>query len=260
MVRLLEHETDVLVPKRPLEGSGALLAVGNVDYGPAPLGDRIVVRSSHGDSVSTAFEHLPASLAEIGAVGREWSLSGGRVQTLSGTGATAAAFRERAPHANAVHIASHTWALGPNANLIIEPGPLRRVGIAFAGANFADTSQSGVMTAAEIGTLDLRGVGLVVLSSCRSALGRPLSDEGLLGLRSAFASAGAHVIVSSLWNVSDESTAYWMQHFYAALRTHRGEVLLAARDAALAARDWSRARSAISSPYAWGAFVVSGGP
>jgi CHAT domain-containing protein len=144
--------------------------------------------------------------------------------------------------------------------MILEPGPLRRVGIAFAGANLPDTSESGVMTAAEIGTLDLRNVELVVLSSCRSALGSPLSDEGLLGLRSAFASAGAHVVVSSLWNVSDESTAYWMQHFYAALHADRGEVLPAARDASRATRDWSRARRENDSPYAWGAFVVSGGP
>jgi CHAT domain-containing protein len=260
MFQLLEHEAD-LASGPPLRlRPGELLAIGDVDYGPSAAGHVAVVRSSHGDSVSASFERLPASGAEIEAVGREWRSFGGHLEALSGPGATVAAFRERAPGATVLHIASHTWALGGATKISLDPGPFRRVGIAFAAANLADTSESGVMTAAEIGTLDLRHVDMVVLSSCRSALGRPLSDEGLLGLRSAFTSAGARVVIASLWNVSDESTAFWMQSLYGALRKHDGDVLLAARDAARATRDWSRARGGSTSPYAWGAFTVSGTP
>jgi hypothetical protein len=260
MVQLLEHESDLNAPAHTRSGAGELLAIGDVDYGRSVTGRVSIVRSSHGDSVCTSFERLPASAAEIEGVSRDWRELGGRVQTLSGQGATVAAFRDHAPHANVLHIASHTWALASTARLSLDPGPLRRVGIAFAAANLADTSESGVMTAAEIATLNLRDVDLVVLSSCRSALGHPLSDEGLLGLRSAFASAGARIVVASLWNVSDESTAFWMQSFYGALRKHDGDCLLAAWDAARATRDWSRSKDAGSSPYAWGAFTVAGRP
>lgn len=260
MLQLLDHEADLIGFAPTHIASGALLAIGDVDYGRSPAGHLAVVRSSHGDSVCTSFERLPASAAEIDAVGREWRSLGGGVGTLSGQGATVAAFRERAPHANVLHIATHTWALGTAAKLSLDPGPLRRVGIALASANLADTTESGVMTAAEIGTLDLRNVDLVVLSSCRSALGRPISDEGLLGLRSAFASAGARIVVASLWNVSDESTAFWMQAFYAALHADGGDVLRAVRVASRKTRDWSRGQGSTRSPYAWGAFTVSGKP
>jgi CHAT domain-containing protein len=90
-------------------------------------------------------------------------------------------------------------------------------------------------------------------------LGQPLTGEGLLGLRSAFSAAGARTVVASLWDVSDESTAFWMQSFYAALRARNGDALLAARDATKAAKAFAHQGKRGETAYSWGAFVVAGG-
>jgi CHAT domain-containing protein len=260
LVSMLDHESELLPLAVAPASRSELLVVGNVDYGGSvPLG-KVVVRSSHGDSVATGFEPLPASGAEVDAVGREWRDAGGSVVALTGARATVAAFIGQAPSAGSLHIASHTWALNARMSPRVDPGPLRRVGIAFAGANHPDTSAAGVLTAAEIADLDLRGVRLVVISACRSGLGQPLTGEGLLGLRSAFSAAGARTVVASLWDVSDEATAFWMQSFYAALRARNGDALQAARDATRSAKKAARERSRGETAYSWGAFVVAGGP
>ena len=71
-------------------------------------------------------------------------------------------------------------------------------GLALAGANQsgkADAGEAtdgneGILTAEEIGTQNLDGVQLVVLSACESGLGKQASGEGLLGLQRSFQSAG----------------------------------------------------------------------
>ncbi|MGB6219931.1 CHAT domain-containing protein [Haloferula sp.] len=67
----------------------------------------------------------------------------------------------------------------------------------------------------EIAKLPLQGTRLVTLSSCESGAGTPVSGEGILGLRRAFALAGARETVVALWPVSDVSTPPFMEQFYA---------------------------------------------
>jgi CHAT domain-containing protein len=56
---------------------------------------------------------------------------------------------------------------------------------------------------------------LVTISACRSAGARTLSGEGLVGFAWAFFRARARNVVTSLWDVSDNSTAQLMDDFYA---------------------------------------------
>jgi CHAT domain-containing protein len=73
---------------------------------------------------------------------------------------------------------------------------------------------------------------MVVLSACRTARGKEISGEGVMGLIRAFLFAGTHSVVASLWNVPDESTATLMEHFYAEAReedTDKAEALRRAR-------------------------------
>jgi tetratricopeptide (TPR) repeat protein len=58
---------------------------------------------------------------------------------------------------------------------------------------------------------------LAVLSGCETAGGRATTGEGVLGLTSAFLSAGVPVVVSSLWPVDDRVTATMMGRFYSHL-------------------------------------------
>lgn len=72
----------------------------------------------------------------------------------------------------------------------------------------------------EIFDLDLRRCGLVTLSACETGLidSTALSDE-YVGLPSGFLYAGTSRLVSSLWTVSDVSTAILMGRFYENLRS-----------------------------------------
>ncbi len=95
--------------------------------------------------------------------------------------------------------------------------------------------------------------GMAVLAGCETAAGRATTGEGVLGLTSAFLSAGVPVVVSSRWAVDDKVTADLMNHFYAGLA--RGKNVAAAlRGAQLAIRSNPRT----SHPFYWAGFAVVG--
>jgi len=109
-----------------------------------------------------------------------------------------------------------------------------------------------------IGLRDLYGLDLaadlVVLSGCRTALGREVRGEGLLGLTRGFLYAGARRVVASLWAVDDQATAELMAGFYRGLWAERLRPAEALRQARLALIRKRRYRD----PFYWGAFVLQG--
>jgi CHAT domain-containing protein/tetratricopeptide (TPR) repeat protein len=132
---------------------------------------------------------------------------------------------------------------------------LSQSGIALAGANrrAGVDGEDGILTAFEVGGLDLRGTKLVVLSACESAIGDVYSGDGVYGLRRALSLAGAESQVISLWKVNDEATRDLMVKFYAGLRAGRGRSQ-ALREAKLAMmRD-----GVFGHPYFWASFIGSG--
>jgi CHAT domain-containing protein/Tfp pilus assembly protein PilF len=142
----------------------------------------------------------------------------------------------------------------------------------------------GILTAEEIGTQNLDGVQIVVLSACESGLGKQASGEGLLGLQRSFQSAGARSVVASLWSVDDAATKALMVAFYTNLWEKKMPKLAALRQAQLTmlreydakagklrgpggerpvdpnklatAKESGGARSL--SPFYWASFVLSG--
>lgn len=118
-------------------------------------------------------------------------------------------------------------------------------GIVLSQIDGAGRPQNGVVRLHEIYNLSL-DARLVVLSACRTALGRPVEGEGLLGLTRGFLHAGADAVVATLWDVDDRATAAFMAHFYAALLKERQAPAAALRrarqamiaDARFAAPDW----------------------
>lgn len=97
-------------------------------------------------------------------------------------------------------------------------------------------------------------VDLVVLSACRTALGKDVRGEGLVGLTRGFMYAGAASVVSSLWKVEDESTAELMKQFY----TNMLEKGMTSAAALRAAQNSIRQRPEWRSPYYWAAFTFQG--
>lgn len=97
-------------------------------------------------------------------------------------------------------------------------------------------------------------VNLVVLSACRTALGKNVRGEGMLGLTRGFMYAGASSVVASLWKVDDEATAELMRQFYANMLRDGATPSAALR----AAQNSIRQRPEWRAPYYWAAFTLQG--
>ena len=95
---------------------------------------------------------------------------------------------------------------------------------------------------------------LVVLSACRTALGKEIKGEGLVGLTRAFMYAGAPRVVASLWQVNDHATAELMTHFYQGILQQKLSPAAALRAAQRALSRDPRWRE----PYLWAGFVLQG--
>ncbi len=76
-----------------------------------------------------------------------------------------------------------------------------------------DGDADGNLEAAEVFGLRI-DADLVVLSACRTGLGKVTSGDEVIGLNRAFFYAGAHAVMSTLWRVSDVSTAILIKQFF----------------------------------------------
>ena len=95
---------------------------------------------------------------------------------------------------------------------------------------------------------------LVVLSACRTALGKDVRGEGLVGLTRGFMYAGAPRVVASLWNVRDAATAELMARFYRGMLRQGLAPAAALRQAQVSM--WKEPR--FRAPYYWAGFVLQG--
>jgi CHAT domain-containing protein len=144
-----------------------------------------------------------------------------------------------------IHFATHS--------LIDEQFPARSgVVLALAG-DPQEAQEDGLLEVAEIAELKL-DCDLVVLSACQTGRGQLVSGEGIVGLTRAFLYAGSRSVAVSLWNVSDLSTARFMQSFYRHLATGTGAVA-ALRQAKL---EMIEPGKATRHPYYWAPFVLVG--
>ena len=117
-------------------------------------------------------------------------------------------------------------------------------------------SQEGYLRSHEVFNLKL-GAELVVLSGCRTALGKEVKGEGLYGMTRGFMYAGSKRVLVSLWDVQDQATARLMTDFYRALLGPKRSNTAAALRAAQIAT-WRDGR--FQAPYYWAGFVLQGEP
>lgn len=149
-----------------------------------------------------------------------------------------------------LHLATHGFFL-ENEHIL---NPMLKSGIVLSGANesIKKLKGNGVITALELSELNLKGTELIVLSACRTGVGKIEEAEGVIGLNKAFMSAGAKQIIMSLWSVSDGATALLMEQFYKNIK--RGESYSRALNSA---KRWMIMNHKIH-PYYWAGFVSSG--
>ena len=126
-------------------------------------------------------------------------------------------------------------------------------GLALSGVDEHGQAQDGMLRLHDIYDLRLNA-DLVVLSGCRTALGKEVRGEGLMGLTRAFMFAGALRVVASLWWVQDRTTADLMTRLYEQMWRHSSRPAAALRSAQLALLETRRWRD----PFYWSAFVHQG--
>jgi CHAT domain-containing protein/tetratricopeptide (TPR) repeat protein len=193
-----------LEPQPPVEAGGMLL-VGDVDYG-----------------AGSAMSALRFTGMEVDTIAGVMAAVGFTPQVLRGDAADEADIRSEAGGRRILHFATHGFFDPVSAG---EAAPLWRAGIALADANAAGedhvAADDGVLYAAEMMTWPLSGVDLVVLSACDTAQGDRSYVEGLSGLPSALAIAGARRSLLARWPVNDRGAALFMIRFYEALAETR---------------------------------------
>lgn len=124
--------------------------------------------------------------------------------------------------------------------------------------------QSGFLRTLDVFKLKLPAE-LIVLSGCRTALGKEIGGEGLVGLTRGFMYAGARRVLASTWAVNDAATSELMRRFYSGLlgakpgsKPGTGATPLTPAAALRAAQLAMWRDKRWQAPYYWAAFVLQG--
>jgi CHAT domain-containing protein len=137
-------------------------------------------------------------------------------------------------------------------------------GLALAGANRSEDEVGrtpGLITAEEIGALDLSRCELAVLSACDTNVGVQRAGQGVASLQKALQMAGARSVITSLWKVPDEATKELMLDFYRRLWVEKKPKWQALWEAKTSLRDARDERGAPKySTRDWAAWVLTGSP
>jgi CHAT domain-containing protein len=201
------------------------------------------------------FAALPASRREVEQIA---GLFPGKARVYLGEQATEERARAESGGARYLHFATHAT--------LDESVPLNSAVVLTIPERLSEDRENGLLQAWEIiESLRLKA-DLVVLSGCKTGLGKELRGEGLLGLTRAFQYAGARSVAASLWSVADQTTADLMVRFYG--RLFAGE----AKDEALRQAQIELIRGPFpvtddhgaptggdaSAPFYWAAFQIYG--
>ncbi len=147
-------------------------------------------------------------------------------------------------HYQVLHFATHGW---------IDTAHPELSALVLSRFDRTGAEQPGLLGLYDVYNLDL-DAELVILSGCRTALGRALWGEGLIGLTRGFLYAGAQNVIASLWTVQDQATAALMVSLYRALLDDERRPADALRHAQQRMRADARWRD----PAFWAPFVLLG--
>ncbi len=171
-------------------------------------------------------------------------------QVLEGAEATSAAVSGGVRNRSVIHLATH--------GVLLENQPLDSF-LALSG---------GELKVRDIYRWDL-SADLVVLSACRSGVGR-MSADGMIGITRAFLYAGAASVMATLWDVTDAPTLRLMAAFYRhyrrskdkalALRAAQLELLQALRSGEITVKTAAGVFVLPETPLFWAPFILSGQP
>ena len=137
-------------------------------------------------------------LAEMEANAIKWDFP--KVEVFTRENATESWLQKHISDYQVIHIASH--------------GEFDPVNPLFSSLKLTRTeTDDGNFEVNEVFGLEINA-DIVTLSACQTGLGDIVGGDELVGLNRAFIYAGTQSILSSLWRVSDISTAVLIKHFY----------------------------------------------
>jgi len=195
---------------------------------------------------ATALVRLPFTRQEAEAI-LALAPSTGRKAALGFEANRAAAMSDELSKYRIIHFATHSFLDSAHPELS---------SIALSMFDRQGKPQNGYLRSHEVFNLKLEAE-LVVLSGCRTGLGKEIKGEGLYGMTRGFMYAGARRVLVSLWDVQDQATARLMSDFYRELLSPKHVNTAAALRAAQVAI-WRDQRW--QAPYYWAAFVLQGEP
>jgi CHAT domain-containing protein len=201
------------------------------------------LRTFDGDGAPSNIPRLPASLKEAKAIMAVTPRSEGTM-AVGFEASRARIMSEELKNYRIIHFATHG---------ILDSEHPEMSGLILSMVDREGHAQDGYLRLHDIYGLDVRA-DLVVLSACRTGLGRSVQGEGLIGLTRGFMYAGSKSVVASLWKVDDEATAELMKNFYTYMLRDGLTPAAALRAAQQAIRATGRWRS----PYFWAGFVLHG--
>jgi CHAT domain-containing protein len=246
-----------LLKKTPTKSEGEAVLIGNPDFTMDRKSSMTKVQARPLDlgmisTLRSGFSTLPGTQREVTAISSFATAVGSKVTLLTGHQASEVNVKKVARPA-LLHFATH----GAFRNYDNGDSYLKSMLIlagagdekAFALEDYAHY-EDGYLTAYEVTQMDLAETNLVVLSACETGLGDVQAGEGVWGLQRAFQVAGAQAIIGSLWKISDEATAVFMEAFYNSYL--KGVTTGYAYRHAIA-----ETRKTYPHPYFWGAFVLT---
>ena len=74
--------------------------------------------------------------------------------------------------------------------------------------------KNGLLTASTISQLDLNHQHLAILAACETAIVTTDDTSDYIGIQSAFLRAGTRTILSTLWNIDEIASTWFIIHFY----------------------------------------------
>ncbi|HMA67991.1 MAG TPA: CHAT domain-containing protein, partial [Desulfosalsimonadaceae bacterium] len=162
------------------------------------------------------------------------------ITILTGEKATESWLVDNISRFDIIHIASHGE---------FDPVNPLMSAIKLSRAKDAARPEDGDLRAAEVFGLDVNA-DMVCMSACQTGLGKVTTGDEIIGLNRSFFYAGTHTVISTLWRVSDVSTAMLTKTFYRRYtRENKADSL---REAALHVRQF------YPHPGYWGAFTLVG--
>lgn len=185
---------------------------------------------------------LPKAKTEIIKITNQLSALENK-KTFINDEATEEAFREAAPDARVVHMATHSEvsAQDPMFSSIY----LNR------GTETENEKFPGRIFAYELFELNLNNE-LIMLNSCESGSGSYLQGTGVVGLSRALRYAGAQSLILNIWSVNDMLASEFAVHFYKAINDGdtKSEALRKAKLYFLKTKN--------ANPHYWGSYMLLG--